>query len=341
MLALSVVELVLTFALAFILLTPSLASFKLASVHFATMCSLIVCFTAFVIGLYRPQMFERARGLLFSTVLSAFISFPAIWIVSKGLGLSSYWPVGYDSFRPVKIIGIWCLGVLCVRLLFLVAARFDMFLHRVAIIGHLDSPSVAAAIRAGRKSFLEVSVISPERASVGSLASKGIRTIAVPFESRNLFPDDALSSLAKLGIKVQSESEFWEQSLRRIDIASFDDKAPWASEIVSIRKSSSIVIRVFDVCASFGLLFATLPIMAIVAALVCLDSAGPILYRQERVGLNNRPFTLLKFRSMRVDAEFIRSTLGPTERSSCDPYRMVPATHQDRRVTATSKYFTR
>jgi lipopolysaccharide/colanic/teichoic acid biosynthesis glycosyltransferase len=46
-----------------------------------------------------------------------------------------------------------------------------------------------------------------------------------------------------------------------------------------------------------------LPIMALTALAVRLDSAGPILYCQERVGENGRLFTLCKFRSMRTDAE--------------------------------------
>ncbi len=61
--------------------------------------------------------------------------------------------------------------------------------------------------------------------------------------------------------------------------------------------------RLFDVVASVALLVVALPVMLITAFLVKLDSPGPILYRQQRVGLGNVPFDVLKFRSMRVDAE--------------------------------------
>src|SRR2546428_11566792 len=47
----------------------------------------------------------------------------------------------------------------------------------------------------------------------------------------------------------------------------------------------------------------SLPIAIMTAVLIKIDSRGPILYKQERVGKNGRPFTLMKFRSMRTDAE--------------------------------------
>jgi exopolysaccharide biosynthesis polyprenyl glycosylphosphotransferase len=63
------------------------------------------------------------------------------------------------------------------------------------------------------------------------------------------------------------------------------------------------VKRAFDVSASALLLFLASPIMLIAAAAIFLESGRPIVFRQERVGLGGRPFMLLKFRSMRTDAE--------------------------------------
>lgn len=63
------------------------------------------------------------------------------------------------------------------------------------------------------------------------------------------------------------------------------------------------VKRTFDVFCSSLLLLLTAPLMAVTALLIKLESPGPVLYRQERVGLNGRPFNVVKFRSMRNDAE--------------------------------------
>ena len=63
------------------------------------------------------------------------------------------------------------------------------------------------------------------------------------------------------------------------------------------------VRRARDVAGSLLLLALTLPLLLLVACLIKLDSRGPVLYRQDRVGLHGRVFTMLKFRTMRIDAE--------------------------------------
>jgi sugar transferase (PEP-CTERM system associated) len=61
--------------------------------------------------------------------------------------------------------------------------------------------------------------------------------------------------------------------------------------------------RIFDIAASSALLVATAPVILLAAALIVLESGRPILYRQERVGHAGKLFNVLKFRSMRQDAE--------------------------------------
>jgi len=61
--------------------------------------------------------------------------------------------------------------------------------------------------------------------------------------------------------------------------------------------------RIFDIAASSALLLATAPVMLLAGALIVLESGRPVLYRQERVGHAGKTFNVLKFRSMRNDAE--------------------------------------
>lgn len=64
-----------------------------------------------------------------------------------------------------------------------------------------------------------------------------------------------------------------------------------------------LVKRTLDVMASVALLVLLAIPMAAIALLVRLDSPGPALFRQERLGKGGRPFTIYKYRSMRLDAE--------------------------------------
>ena len=68
-------------------------------------------------------------------------------------------------------------------------------------------------------------------------------------------------------------------------------------------RGTMAVKRILDVVGSaFGLLV-LLPVLAVIAIIIKIDSRGPIFFRQERVGLRGRPFRIFKFRSMKVGAE--------------------------------------
>jgi putative colanic acid biosynthesis UDP-glucose lipid carrier transferase len=89
----------------------------------------------------------------------------------------------------------------------------------------------------------------------------------------------------------------------------------------------AVLKRAVDVCVSAVLLISLLPLMAIIAALIKLDSPGPVLFRQQRFGLAKKPFELYKFRSMHF-------------RAGCDP--AVPqARRHDPRVTRVGRFLRR
>jgi exopolysaccharide biosynthesis polyprenyl glycosylphosphotransferase len=84
--------------------------------------------------------------------------------------------------------------------------------------------------------------------------------------------------------------------------------------------------RVLDFLMALALLVVLSPVLLILALLIKLTSAGPVLYRQTRCGLGGRKFTLYKFRSMRADAELRRQELvtlnemdGPVFKITNDP----------------------
>lgn len=76
-----------------------------------------------------------------------------------------------------------------------------------------------------------------------------------------------------------------------------------ASAVAAPSTTARAAQRSLDLVLSLAGLALTLPLLLLVTVLVKLDSPGPVFYRQERVGLGGRTFVLVKFRSMRKDAE--------------------------------------
>jgi exopolysaccharide biosynthesis polyprenyl glycosylphosphotransferase len=85
---------------------------------------------------------------------------------------------------------------------------------------------------------------------------------------------------------------------------------------VRLSRSSRLVKRLIDVAGAALMLVLAAPLLALLAILIRLDSPGPVLFRQSRLGTGGRPFTLLKLRTMRTGAgdrahrEYIRGTLS-------------------------------
>ena len=79
-----------------------------------------------------------------------------------------------------------------------------------------------------------------------------------------------------------------------------------------------LINRMIDIAISALLLVVLMVPMLLIAVLVKLTSRGPAMYRQERIGLGGKPFTILKFRTMRADAE---GTTGPVWARRGDPRR--------------------
>lgn len=72
------------------------------------------------------------------------------------------------------------------------------------------------------------------------------------------------------------------------------------SSLVLVTGSYGVLKRVVDWLAGAGLLLLFSPLIFFIALLIKLDSPGPVLYKQERVGWQGRPFFMLKFRSMKT-----------------------------------------
>lgn len=123
-------------------------------------------------------------------------------------------------------------------------------------------------------------------------------------ERRNALPLKDLLRMKTKGVHVNDFSSFIERETGRVDLDTVNPSwLIFSDGFSSSRMFSSAVKRIFDIIASLTLLTLTLPVLALFALLVKLDSNGPAFFRQQRVGLYGELFTLIKLRSMHIDAE--------------------------------------
>jgi exopolysaccharide biosynthesis polyprenyl glycosylphosphotransferase len=148
----------------------------------------------------------------------------------------------------------------------------------------------------------------PARSAVAKVRQAATRGDAdlVLLSSSAVDPDTAnrmLRDLTEDGLDVELSSTLFDVSTERLFVRPLG-RFP----IVSIRRIErtgwrGLAKRTFDVLVASFTLVVTSPILAIAAIAVKLDSPGPVLFRQWRVGAGDRPFNILKLRTMVVDAE--------------------------------------
>lgn len=214
-------------------------------------------------------------------------------------------------------------GIACWRMLLLRILRSDRFAERILIVGTDNKAIDIARETLYRKhlgyrvvGFLDddpalqgVSLLNPRVIGTTAQACQlalqhGVtRVVVAGFDFRGRVSMDSLLACKTSGVRVQEGSTYYEQITGKIMVEGLRKSWLIFSDGFVVSRGTLFAKRLLDLtAASIGLLLAA-PIMVLVALAVRLESPGPILFRQERVGRGGRPFTLWKFRSMRNDAE--------------------------------------
>ena len=205
-------------------------------------------------------------------------------------------------------------GVLALRTLVYALAKRAPFSEAVVIMGGGTlAAEVADHIRRRPDLALRlVGVLGPEAAPapgprLGGYADvaevvrrhRAERVIVAMPDRRGSLPVRDLLACRVRGVQVEDGTQVFERFTRRLAVESltpsaliFGDGFRVSRTQLALKRAMSVVI------ASMGLVAAA-PLMAVLAALIKLESRGPVFFVQTRVGLHGRPFRLVKFRTMR------------------------------------------
>jgi sugar transferase (PEP-CTERM system associated) len=184
------------------------------------------------------------------------------------------------------------------------ARRLTAFIRRefateIAIVGSLPLPAAFDAVAIGHDPWGST---DPEK--IAALArTTGADEIVVAVDERRGLPLAGLLRCKTSGLRVRDDVTFLEAELGYVDTMSITPGWIVFGDGFARGSLDRAVKRGVDVVASLILVLTTLPITLSVILLILLEGPGPIFYRQERVGRDGRHFDLVKFRTMRVDAE--------------------------------------
>lgn len=142
------------------------------------------------------------------------------------------------------------------------------------------------------------------------------RLIVALKERRQQLPIQTLLKLRMNGLLIEEASTLFQKITGKIPVESIHPSSLIFSEGFKQSTLRRIYGRSTGFVAALLSLIVVGPLMLLVALAIKLDSRGPIFYKQERVGKGGNPFFVLKFRSMRVDAE---SLTGPVWAQEDDP----------------------
>src|SRR6266581_8087974 len=290
--------------------------------QFAAGLSMAAVTTMVSVGLYGHQSFMDFR-ILFSKIAVAFLL--VLMLVSFS---ASYWREGLLDLEdvgnlPLRATLVWLVCVVVTRGTFSVTLGRGLLQRRVLVLGNgAQAAGIAKLVRTGENEhftpvlFIEVpgepafvpgetlDWSAAESDALTKLGNRlGVSEIVIATEDRRGLPVRQLLNCKLAGIKVTDFLDFWERETRTIDLDALKPSWLFYSDGFRCGPVDEFLKRAFDIMVSSSLLAFTLPLLVLTACLIKLESPGPILYRQERVGSHGRVFTILKFRSMRIDAE--------------------------------------
>jgi sugar transferase (PEP-CTERM system associated) len=254
---------------------------------------------ALALSFYAFPQLMLGRGI-------ALIALPLALALMVGWRVSIHWFLGHPDFgERILIVGS---GNLAVEVAREVLNRPDAGYRIVGFVG-TDSDLLG-------KSLINPKVIGITSDLHEIVKRENIDRIVVAMgERRGQLPTEQLLHLSLTGkVAIEEGISFYERVTGRVSLLMV--RPSWlifSGRGRQARVSGIARNLVHRLVALIGFIF-SLPIAMVTAILIKLDSRGPIFYKQERVGKNGEPFVLMKFRSMRTDAE----ASGPVWASKSD-----------------------
>lgn len=142
-------------------------------------------------------------------------------------------------------------------------------------------------------------------------------------------------AIESLGIELAISVSLADVGGHRLHLRNSAEQQVLIASLPQYRTTTYVIKRIIDIVLSAVALIVSSPIMLGVAIAIKLDDGGPVLFKQTRVGIHGKPFTMYKFRSMVTNAEEIKAKLAA---ESGQTNRFIFKLKDDPRITKVGKF---
>lgn len=251
----------------------------------------------------------QALGLAWVALAISFYIFPQT-VIGRGVSLIAL-PLALCAMVAWRLAIHWFLGhpEIGERILIVGSGPLAVELAREAL-GRPDAGFRIVGFADNDPELVGKSLINPRVVGLSSEMDKIVRRenidriVVAMGERRGQFPTEQLLQLSLSGnVSIEEGASFYERLTGRVHLDMM--RPSWlifSGRGRQARFNAVTRVALHRIVAFVGAIL-SLPLAIVTAILIKLDSRGPVLYRQERVGRNGRTFMVMKFRSMRVDAE--------------------------------------
>jgi sugar transferase (PEP-CTERM system associated) len=284
----------------------------------ALACAVAVWACLIAVGLYHVRQMPTLLGVVLRMVIAFLLGGVALALVYYAVPTLF---LGRGALALSLLIAFVLIGVS--RLLFSRIVDEDLFKRRVLIFGAGEKAASLLNLphRSDMRGFKLLGFVHPRgtplavdsRWVIGAgqrlpdlVRRYDIDEIVVAVDDRrNGLPVHELLDCKLRGTAITDALTFFERETGRVNVDLLYPSWMIFSDGFIRNRLQAVTQRAFDVVASLVLLALTWPVMLITALAIWIESRGrdPILYRQVRIGFEGRTFEVLKFRSMRTDAE--------------------------------------